>query len=439
MNTQVKFVSTFIAAFCLALAIGVAGMTGTAGVAFAEEPALATGEIAVEHADGWQQDETGWHFWRSNVMVKGEWVTTAAGPNINKVTVNSHNYWLSQDGTLAVGRLVDPTSANDAGAGFYAYAGADGYAVTGKKVVGDLVYLAKSTGELESGNSSGILVTSNYDSKKRRYYIDPDLHAAVTGKAVKAGNYGWVYAYPKKGYLLTGVKKVDSKHVVLADSNGKIYNKAGWVSTKKYTGKTKQRYYLERSKVSDTLYGARIGSFKVKGKRYYGQSKGYVFTKGYKLIGKKYYRADKKGVLKYNKVITKMYKKAQGYSSPSKYLIMVDVNDTKFMVFTGKKGKWKTKYIWDCSTGHPSTPTPIGVWHVGIKGPSFGHGYTCYYYTQFNGDYLIHTRIYREGTHILQDAAMNTQVSQGCVRLYDKNAYWVYKNIPGGTTVVTIP
>lgn len=49
-------------------------------------------------------------------------------------------------------------------------------------------------------------------------------------------------------------------------------------------------------------------------------------------------------------------------------------------------------------TGAPSTPTPTGEYTVTGKGYSFGHGYTCYYYTQFYGDYLFHSIPYYQGT-----------------------------------------
>ena len=135
-----------------------------------------------------------------------------------------------------------------------------------------------------------------------------------------------------------------------------------------------------------------------------------------------------------------MYWKAQDYWSPSDYLIMVDVDDPKTIVFEWWNNHWEPKFIWECSTGAPETPTVTGVFSVGIKGYSFGedHGYSCYYYTQFYGDYLFHTRIYWANTHILRDVSMNTRVSQGCVRLYDEDAKWIWDNVPEGTTVVCI-
>jgi lipoprotein-anchoring transpeptidase ErfK/SrfK len=80
------------------------------------------------------------------------------------------------------------------------------------------------------------------------------------------------------------------------------------------------------------------------------------------------------------------------------------------------------------------------------KGYSFGgddRGYTCYYYTQFYGDYLFHTRLYSPYSdpyddNNLVDGRMNQCVSQGCVRMYTEDARWLYDNIPYDTTVVCL-
>lgn len=63
--------------------------------------------------------------------------------------------------------------------------------------------------------------------------------------------------------------------------------------------------------------------------------------------------------------------------------------------------------------------------------------FTCWYYTQFYGNYLFHSVLYNRGsmTHI-QDGTLGKQVSHGCVRLDINNAKWLYDNIPNGTKVV---
>lgn len=70
------------------------------------------------------------------------------------------------------------------------------------------------------------------------------------------------------------------------------------------------------------------------------------------------------------------------------------------------------------------------------KGYVFGHGYSCYYYTQFYNDYLFHSVLYNEGTRVVQDGRLGQHLSHGCVRLAIENAKWIYDNIPCGTKVV---
>jgi len=45
------------------------------------------------------------------------------------------------------------------------------------------------------------------------------------------------------------------------------------------------------------------------------------------------------------------------------------------------------------------------------RGPSFGHGYTAYWWTQFSGDYLFHSILYYEGTYTVKDGTLGGHVS----------------------------
>lgn len=131
-----------------------------------------------------------------------------------------------------------------------------------------------------------------------------------------------------------------------------------------------------------------------------------------------------------------MYNRAQGYSSPTPWLILVDTANTRVAVFNGQKGSWNLQKYFLCTDGAPWTPTVRGVFSVGVKGYVFGHGYSCYYYTQFYGDYLFHSTLYNEGTFIHQDSRLGMHLSAGCVRLDISNAKWIYDNIPARSTVV---
>lgn len=128
---------------------------------------------------------------------------------------------------------------------------------------------------------------------------------------------------------------------------------------------------------------------------------------------------------------------AQGYSSSTGYLILVDRAACRVGIFTGGMGNWSMNSYWSCAPGKPSTPTVGGVFKVQSKGHYFDSGSSrCYWYTQFHGNYLFHSVLYNKYTGGLSDGRVGMQLSHGCVRLEIGNAKWIYDNIPGGTTVV---
>lgn len=132
-----------------------------------------------------------------------------------------------------------------------------------------------------------------------------------------------------------------------------------------------------------------------------------------------------------------MTEKAQRYISNTGWLIMVDTTSNYLGLYTGHQGDWDLYQYWICSTGAFVSPTVLGEFIVTGRGYSFGHGYTCYYYTQFFGDYLIHSVKYFEGTFVVMDGRMGMNISEGCARLPIEQAKWIYDNIPNGTKVVT--
>ena len=319
-----------------------------------------------------------------------------------------------------------------------------GYIIRGiKKVDADHSVIADAAGKLLQ--KKGWVVTSKYAGELQRYYLEPtSKDSKLMGARIgffKVKNYGKLYAYASTGYVVRGVKNFDATHVLVADNDGKLYQGSGWLVTSKYAG-TLQRYYFEPTKKDKNVMGARIGDFQVNGKRYYGVANtGYEFRNDYKQVGDTLYYANNDGVLTYDAVVTRMYRLAQGYSSPSRYLLMVDIDDPKTIVFEGSQNNWHVKFIWDCCTGAPSTPTVEGTFSVGIKGASFGEdrGFSCYTYTQISGDYLFHTRIYYAGTHTLIDPDdLGHRHSHGCVHLLDENARWIQNNVPSGTTIACI-
>ena len=107
-----------------------------------------------------------------------------------------------------------------------------------------------------------------------------------------------------------------------------------------------------------------------------------------------------------------MSKNAQVRASSTRWLIMTDTSACQVGVYSGSYGYG--------------------------RGKSFGsRSYTCWYYTQFHGNYLFHSVLYNRGSMTqIKDGTLGKQVSHGCVRLDINNAKWLYDNIPNGTKVV---
>lgn len=124
-------------------------------------------------------------------------------------------------------------------------------------------------------------------------------------------------------------------------------------------------------------------------------------------------------------------------TSNTSYLIWVELSEFRVYIFKGSSNKWILQKEYVCTIGKPSTPTPKGNFRVGIKGLYFGvqRGYKCWYYTQFKGNYLFHSIIYNlDGS--VRDGRLGMKLSDGCIRLENVNAKWIYDNIPAGTRVV---
>ncbi len=128
---------------------------------------------------------------------------------------------------------------------------------------------------------------------------------------------------------------------------------------------------------------------------------------------------------------------ANEYSSVTGWLILVDTWSNHVVIFSGMKGAWVVEQYWQCTSGAPSSPTVKGQFVIGSRGLSFGHGYTCWYWTQFYGNYLFHSVKYNPGSMTsIQDGRLGVNASAGCVRLEISNAKWIYDYIPSGTKVV---
>lgn len=132
-----------------------------------------------------------------------------------------------------------------------------------------------------------------------------------------------------------------------------------------------------------------------------------------------------------------MLNRLNRYPSRTNYAIGVDTVACRVGVFQKINGAWRPVKWYVCAPGLPNSPTRKGVFEVQSRGYSFGSGFTCYYWTQFSGNYLFHSIKYRQGTRTVMDGTLGRPASHGCVRLDISEAKWIYDNIPRGTRVVS--
>lgn len=140
-----------------------------------------------------------------------------------------------------------------------------------------------------------------------------------------------------------------------------------------------------------------------------------------------------KGYVRTNQV--KTVKPNQSYS------VLVELSEQRVYVF--KDDKLIRTII--CSTGNNWTPTPIGAYLIGDKGPSFltgtNNSVICYNWVRFNHNYLFHSVLCTRNGQVIQSEAakLGSKASHGCIRMPINDIKWFYNTIPRGTLVVIKP
>ena len=221
--------------------------------------------------------------------------------------------------------------------------------------------------------------------------------------------------------------------------------------------KNNQKYYVKvrsyKTYGNRTTYGewSKSRSFATNGTRWYEKNgKQYYYVKGKLFKGKKmfgkhqYFFNYEDGA--WSGASSKMWNKVKNSYSKTDYLIAVSRELNRICVYEGKKGDWKLKYYWMCSTGRPEngkiSKTPTGSWlmpkeenHLGYIG---GHkDYTCWYATRFYGRCFFHSVIYEPASKSqIQDGRLGMNISDGCIRMNINDAKWIWDNCHTGTRVI---
>ncbi len=410
--------------------------------------ALKTGWIKLKDVWYWLEPANGGAMATGLFEAKGEWFTAAdsGAVRIDKwslvgdtwyrvdgrgetmtgwFTSGSKKYWLAPEkhGAMATG--------------FFEVEGARYFAESSGSVLTS--QWIESEGKLLLAGTDGTLVAEGsrtYDGKIR---LKPAQGISSSGWQTIGGCK--MFADPATGGTLACGWLKDADRIYWANDQGII--QTGWEDIEG------SRYYFDEEgalvtgwvKIADTWFylaedGKMLTGWLELGEdKYYLREDGSMVT-GTCLIGDKAYRFAGNG--KFVSVEKQITAKAQTFSSSTPWLILVDTKENKVGVFNGKKGNWNIVKYWDCTTGAPVSPTVKGSFTVGNRGMHFGEekGYTCWYWTQFYGDYLFHSILYNPYSKTsIQDGRLGQNLSHGCVRLEIDNAKWIYDNIPRGTKV----
>ena len=400
---------------------------------------------------GWVRDGSDWYYADASGAFHFGWLSAYGGLYYldpacgfklatGYFSVDGLNYFANDSGEIAVRQWL---TVED---GTTVFAGVDG-AFCGKLDNG-VLYVPNADGVLEP--ASGFVKLGGC-----MFYVDPETHAPSSGWKQFDGAWyyfdengcahtGWLddngpwYYLGDSGVLQTGWIDVDGSWYYANDSGrmetGWLYDGGSW-------------YYF-----SESSCAMQTGWIYVNGTWYYANASGRMET-GWLSSGGAWYWFDGNGAMatgwrwingswyffRSNGVwiSDSMNAKAQSYSSRTNWLILVDTSRCITSIYYGSQGNWDLNRRYVCSTGRAGTPTVIGEYEVYGKGYSFGLGYTCYYYTQFYGDYLFHSSPYYVNSNRIMDPTMGVPSSAGCVRLEIQNAKWIYDNIPYGTKVVT--
>ena len=251
------------------------------------------------------------------------------------------------------------------------------------------------------------------------YYLDPETGVMKTGWVQVDGTW---YLLSTSGAMRTGWNNVGGTWYLMRSTGAMC---TGWA----WDGSA--WYYLE------SWGGMHTGWLSLNGTWYFlDYDSGYMHT-GWTWAGGQYYWFNEDGSLgSVDCTWRDMFQWAQSYYSSTNWLMLTDTSGCRTAIYYGRYGAWRPVKEWICSPGAPATPTVTGEFTVTGKGYSFGNGFTCYYYTQFYGDYLYHSVLYYQNSFRVMDGRLGMHLSHGCVRLDIDNAKWIYDNIPYGTKVV---
>ena len=261
---------------------------------------------------------------------KKGWVETADG-----------TYYFYKKGKMATGwRTIDGKK--------YYFRKKGGKMVTGWKTLSGKTYYF---------NKKGVLQTGWKTISDKKYYFESDGKMVTGWKTLK----GKKYYFSKKGVMQTGWKQIQKKWYRFNLKTGAAMT--GW----KTLGAA--RFYFDAGGVMSTgwktISGARYYFYEKETKKH---SLGEM-AKDTTIDGKKIGKDGKMIVTTppMSEAEKAMISKAQGYSSPTGYLVLANTSTHRVGVYKGSYGKWQKVKYYTVATGAPNMPTREGVFYRGIK------------------------------------------------------------------------
>jgi len=141
-----------------------------------------------------------------------------------------------------------------------------------------------------------------------------------------------------------------------------------------------------------------------------------------------------------NKHELETFANTMGYTSRTKFLVIVDISRQLTHVFKGAKNKWAHLTSITVSTGKNESPTIRGEFTLIDRGLWFYSerlGSGGKFWVRFDGPYLFHSVAMDKSGAIIDDT-LGKKSSNGCIRMSVPDAEWFYKNIPDKTKVIII-
>ena len=327
-------------------------------------------------------------------------------------------YWLQGDeqGLMAANQWI-----TDQGKRYY-LTGSGAMATKWVKNGSDWYYTNKSGARVMSGwiksgskwywlqgDKEGLMLANELKTIEGKQYSFASDGAMRANSQVNLGDD--VAGYASSSGAVSRIGEYKDGKLVLTDGNGKI--QTGW---QKKAGKW---FYGDEGGV------AHIGWLKLGKTWYYLDSSAAMVTGTRTIDGKTNIFAASGKWLGTDAMVTK----AQGYSSGTPWLILVDRGRHTVGIFHGSKGNWNLEQKFSCVTGAPGSPTITGTFRTtGGKAMSLTTDSRARWCTQISGGYFFHTIL-------ASTSELGHSLSHGCIRLAPANAQWIYHNIKGGTTV----